>query len=157
MSVLLKAAVAGAPLAVGSCSLRFVYLGRMPSRIHVLLKITASSVLLIFNATFSNCLIVLFVSSGNPNKRFPKGFIVLTLRLLRSAIDKGMILESEYRDPLKFQQVRRNPVEDIKREVNSIIYEVNALIGAIQLPKICGDYDVGYIYSAGSLDMGCSM
>ena len=69
----------------------------MPSRIHVLLKITASSVLLIFNATFSNCLIVLFVSSGNPNKRFPKGFIVLKFRLLRSAIDKGMILESEYR------------------------------------------------------------
>ena len=55
-------------------------------------------------------------------------------------------LDTILQDPLKFQQARRNPVEDIKREVNSIIDGVNALNGAIHLPKVCGDCDVGYIY-----------
>ena len=55
-------------------------------------------------------------------------------------------LDNILQDPLKFQRVRRNPIEDIKREVNSIIDGVNALNGAIHLPRICGDYDVGYIY-----------
>ena len=45
--------------------------------------------------------------------------------------------------------MRRNPVKDIKKEVNSITDGVNALNGAIHLPKVCGDYDVGYIYGKG--------
>ena len=49
-------------------------------------------------------------------------------------------------DVSKFRRITRNPVEDIKREANSIIESINAAVDAIHLLKIIGDFDPGYIY-----------
>ena len=49
-------------------------------------------------------------------------------------------------DDSKFKKIRRNPIEDIKREANKIIDRVNALSSSIKLSKIKGDYEPGYIY-----------
>ena len=57
-------------------------------------------------------------------------------------------LDTILQDPLKFQRLRRNPIEDIKREVNNIIDIVNAVRGTTHLHWICGDDDDGYIYGS---------
>ena len=49
-------------------------------------------------------------------------------------------------DASKFRRITRNPLEDIKREVNNIIDTINAVRDAVHLPKITGDFDLGYIY-----------
>ena len=55
-------------------------------------------------------------------------------------------LDTILHDPQKFHCTTRNLIEDIKREVNTINDTINSSRGAIHLPKICGDFDVGYIY-----------
>ena len=65
-----------------------------------------------------------------------------------------LINEDEYlgkldfilQDQQKFQRLNRNPIDDIKREANNIIEGINAVRGATHLSKICGDFDVGYLY-----------
>ena len=49
-------------------------------------------------------------------------------------------------DETKFQRIRRNPTDDIKREANRTIERVNALSSSIKLPAIKGDFEPGYIY-----------
>ena len=55
-------------------------------------------------------------------------------------------LDDILNDPSKFRRINRNPIDDIKREANRIIESINAVVDATHLPKISGDYDVGYIY-----------
>ena len=56
------------------------------------------------------------------------------------------MLDLRLQDQQKFERVTRNPVDDIKREANSIIDGINAVNGAIHFPRICSDFDLGYIY-----------
>ena len=65
-----------------------------------------------------------------------------------------LINEDEYlgkldlilQDQQKFQCLNRNPIEDIKREANNIVEGNNAVREATHLSKICGDFNVGYLY-----------
>ncbi|XP_066982095.1 uncharacterized protein [Macrobrachium rosenbergii] len=47
-------------------------------------------------------------------------------------------------DSSKFQRITKNPVDDIKRESNRNIENVNAASNALHLLLIIGDYDRGY-------------
>ena len=55
-------------------------------------------------------------------------------------------LDNILADESKFRRLRKNPVDDIKREANGVIERINALSGAIKLPIIRGDFEPGYIY-----------
>ena len=55
-------------------------------------------------------------------------------------------LDAILADGTKFQKIRRNPTEDIKREANKIIERINALSSSHKIPKITGDYEPGYVY-----------
>ena len=55
-------------------------------------------------------------------------------------------LDAILQDQTKFRKITRNPVEDIKREANSIIERVNALSSSTKFSKIKGDFEPGYIY-----------
>ena len=49
-------------------------------------------------------------------------------------------------DETKFKKIRKNPVDDIKREANGIIERINASTNAVRFPLITGDYEPGYLY-----------
>ena len=49
-------------------------------------------------------------------------------------------------DTSKFQRIKKNPIDDIKREANNIIERINASSDSIHLPLISGDYEPGYLY-----------
>lgn len=55
-------------------------------------------------------------------------------------------LENILNDESKFKKIRKNPIEDIKRDLNAVIKEVNEAPGNIRLPEVKGDYEPGYIY-----------
>ena len=55
-------------------------------------------------------------------------------------------LDTILADETKFQRIRRNPIEDIKKEANRTIERVNAMSSSVKFPKIKGDYEPGYIY-----------
>ena len=55
-------------------------------------------------------------------------------------------LDNILADETKFRRIRKNPVDDIKREANKVIERINALSGAVKLSIIKGDYEPGYIY-----------
>ena len=49
-------------------------------------------------------------------------------------------------DDTKFKKIRKNPIEDIKREANALIDGINAATNAVKFLKIKGDFEPGYIY-----------
>ena len=55
-------------------------------------------------------------------------------------------LDAILADESKFRRIRRNPVDDIKKEANNVIDRINALSTACKFPRIKGDYEPGYIY-----------
>ena len=55
-------------------------------------------------------------------------------------------LDSILLDETKFKKITRNPVIDITRRANKLIDAVNARQDGTRLPKIVGDYDLGYLY-----------
>ncbi|XP_068229709.1 uncharacterized protein [Palaemon carinicauda] len=55
-------------------------------------------------------------------------------------------LDAILTDLTKFERLKSNPVEDIKREANRTIEAINAATNAVHLPMISGDYGPGYLY-----------
>ena len=55
-------------------------------------------------------------------------------------------LDAILADTTKFTKIRRNPIEDIKKEANNIIDRINALSTSTKFLRIKGDYEPGYIY-----------
>ena len=58
-------------------------------------------------------------------------------------IDK---LNSILNDQTKFQQIRRDPTEQLKTKVNKLIEANNAVINHHHINKIIGEYSPGYLY-----------
>ena len=55
-------------------------------------------------------------------------------------------LETILSDQSKFKKINKNPIEEIKRDLNEAIREINNAPGNIRLPLIKGDFEPGYIY-----------
>ena len=55
-------------------------------------------------------------------------------------------LDAILADATKFRRIRKNPVEEIKKEANNVIERVNALSTSTKFSRIRGDYEPGYIY-----------
>ena len=55
-------------------------------------------------------------------------------------------LDEILEDNGKFQRIKKNPVDNIKKEANNIIERINASQSTIHLPLIRGDYEPGYLY-----------
>ncbi|XP_076030438.1 uncharacterized protein LOC143018738 [Oratosquilla oratoria] len=55
-------------------------------------------------------------------------------------------IDSILKDESKFLEISRNPTEEIKRRANKIIEKVNAKAGGLKLPKLVGDFGLGYCY-----------
>ncbi|XP_076029787.1 uncharacterized protein LOC143018312 [Oratosquilla oratoria] len=49
-------------------------------------------------------------------------------------------------DVTKFERITKNPIEEIKTKVNRIVDTVNAKAGGLKLPKLVGNYGLGYCY-----------
>ncbi|XP_076039428.1 uncharacterized protein LOC143024502 [Oratosquilla oratoria] len=49
-------------------------------------------------------------------------------------------------DVTKFERITRNPMEEIKTKVNRIVETFNAKAGVLKLPKLVGNYGLGYCY-----------
>ena len=49
-------------------------------------------------------------------------------------------------DRTKFKQIKRNPIQNLKKKANKLIEALNAAQDDIKLPKIIGDFKPGYIY-----------
>ena len=49
-------------------------------------------------------------------------------------------------DHTKFKQIKRNPIQNLKKKANRLIEALNAVQDDIKLPKIIGDFKPGYIY-----------
>ena len=49
-------------------------------------------------------------------------------------------------DCTKFKQIKRNPIQNLKKKANKLIEALNAAQDDIKLPKIIGDFKPGYIY-----------
>ena len=50
------------------------------------------------------------------------------------------------RDATEFVQIKKNPMEDIKRKLNGIQERVNAVHGSECLPMVTGDHDLECIH-----------
>ena len=50
------------------------------------------------------------------------------------------------KDTSKFKQISKNPIDQLKQDVNQLIETQNAVIDDIKLPKIIGDFQPGYIF-----------
>ena len=46
----------------------------------------------------------------------------------------------------KFQRLTRDPTESLKRKINCLVENVNAVSGSTKLPKLTGDFGLGYCY-----------
>ncbi|XP_076057234.1 uncharacterized protein LOC143034771 [Oratosquilla oratoria] len=49
-------------------------------------------------------------------------------------------------DTSKFKKITRDPTENLKKKLNKLIDIVNATTGGTKLPKLSGDYGLGYCY-----------
>jgi len=49
-------------------------------------------------------------------------------------------------DNTKFKRITRNPTEDIKKRINAVVKSINAIQSAPKLPKLTGEYSLGYAY-----------
>ena len=48
-------------------------------------------------------------------------------------------------DHTKFKQIKRNPIQNLKKKANRLIEALNAVQDDIKLPKIIGDFKPGYM------------
>lgn len=55
-------------------------------------------------------------------------------------------LDDLLNDTTKFRQITRNPVDELKKKINSVIVAVNAESGSVKFSKLSGDYGLGYCY-----------
>ena len=55
-------------------------------------------------------------------------------------------MDSILNDKTKFVKITRDPTEDLKKKVNKLVDNVNAKAGGIKLPRLIGDYGLGYCY-----------
>ena len=55
-------------------------------------------------------------------------------------------IDSILADSSKFQQIKRNPTDQLKQNANKFIETLNAAQGDLKIPKIIGDFKPGYLY-----------
>ena len=78
----------------------------------------------------------------------------ITVRRADKASSYVLIYTNEYLQKLdqilgdenKFKKITRDPTESLKKKINDLVDKVNAVYDHTKLPKLSGDYGLGYCY-----------